>query len=358
MTDWLFLSYDHPDHARSRQARRTIRAHITSRQHALNRQSPPKTSSSGDAASKPHEYEDEHGPLSASRSSTSQLPSRPGTQTSSAKPRLRPKPPSPHISRLVPDEEDEALDGNHSPKTCSKTTRNKRPRSTTTTSIPTEVDLNVVPVPRRDWYEWLHDYWFEGTLPKAKGRLKVNDDQLRRYISWTRRLQITEPAMYYMSLLLATGIPVSNGQFPLVKALWLRGCAIAAINEALDDPERATSDALIQAVGFVALHEHIYGDRTAAHEIHRPAQNRMIKLRGGIERLDLPMEVRQIMVWYDTLMASEAGNEPYFESFTDGQRVKAYSSDEAIAVTNNASPYRNKHPGYSLPADVEFPPDD
>lgn len=69
---------------------------------------------------------------------------------------------------------------------------------------------------------------------------------------------------------------VSNAHFPLQNALWARGRTIAAFNEALSDPERATSDALIQAVGLLALHEHIYGDRVLAHKAHRVAQQRCV----------------------------------------------------------------------------------
>lgn len=75
----------------------------------------------------------------------------------------------------------------------------------------------------------------------------------------------------------------------------------------------------------------------------------MIELRGGLDQLDIPTEGKQIMVWYDSLMAAEAGNEPYFAKLVDGRNVVRYEDHEAIAVTNNASPYRNKHPGYAMP---------
>jgi hypothetical protein len=95
-----------------------------------------------------------------------------------------------------------------------------------------------------------------------------------KYIVWSRSFELTEPALFYTSLFLATGIPVSNGQLSIDKALWLRGQAVKALNEALDDPKRAISNAVISAVGKIALHEHIYGDRQATHRIHRPAQQR------------------------------------------------------------------------------------
>lgn len=72
----------------------------------------------------------------------------------------------------------------------------------------------------------------------------------------------------------------------------------------------------------------------------------MIEMRGGINSLNLPPEVQQIMVWYDRLMAAEAGNQPYFASLVDGRQVKQYTDTEAVGITNNASPHRDRHPGY------------
>lgn len=87
---------------------------------------------------------------------------------------------------------------------------------------------------------------------------------------------LAEPALYYVRLLFAVGdmiaLDVANPQMKL----WLQSSAIEAINEALTDPARATSDALILAIGRIALNESLYGDKVAAHTLHRPAQARMI----------------------------------------------------------------------------------
>ena len=150
------------------------------------------------------------------------------------------------------------------------------------------------PVPFEPWFDWLTSYWYERTMPRSTSLLKTNMQQIQLYTTWSRRMEFSEPALYYMSLLLATGIPcvschpdllgawtnsvdsVANGSFPLVKALWLRGKTIRAINDALDDPHRATSNALIVAMGQLALHEHIYGDRALAHRGHRLAQQKYV----------------------------------------------------------------------------------
>ncbi|GIZ47560.1 hypothetical protein CKM354_001064800 [Cercospora kikuchii] len=206
------------------------------------------------------------------------------------------------------------------------------------------------PVPFEPWFDWLTSYWYERTMPRSTSLLKTNMQQIQLYTTWSRRMEFSEPALYYMSLLLATGIPVANGSFPLVKALWLRGKTIQAINDALNDPQRATSNALIVAMGQLALHEHIYGDRALAHRGHRLAQQKMIQLRGGILECKLPYFTLQVMIWYDKLMAAEAGNAAYFEYLPAlMKQVHSYSDAEAINVTNTSSPARSNHPGYGVP---------
>lgn len=88
-----------------------------------------------------------------------------------------------------------------------------------------------------------------------------------------------EPALFYTSLFLASGIPVAEGYFPLKAALWLRFKTVEAMKQAIADPKRSLSTPVILAVGRIALHEHIYGDRQLAHGVHRPAQKRYIACR-------------------------------------------------------------------------------
>lgn len=190
------------------------------------------------------------------------------------------------------------------------------------------------------------DFWYACTLPRARRLIKTDLQSLQNYVVWSRRFELTEPALFYTSLFLATGIPVANGQMHVEKALWLRGQAVRALNEALDDPERATSNALISAVGKIALHEHIYGDRQASIKIHRPAQQRMIALRGGVEALGLPSITLQLMTWYDTLMAAETGTVAYFKDVPKKLALQSFTNEEAVRVTNESSPHRYRHPGY------------
>lgn len=196
------------------------------------------------------------------------------------------------------------------------------------------------------------DFWYKYTLPRSQRLIKVRQQDIQVYVVWSRSFELTEPALFYTSLFLATGIPVANGQMDIEKALWLRGHAIRALNEALDDPKRATSNAVISAVGKIALHEFIYGDRKASIRIHRPAQQYMIAMRGGIERLGLPPITLQLMTWYDALMAAESGTVAYFKDVPRKMALVSYTREEAVRVTDVSSPHRSRHPGYGT---VETP---
>jgi hypothetical protein len=47
----------------------------------------------------------------------------------------------------------------------------------------------------------------------------------------------------------------------------------------------------------------VYGDRNAANTIHRPAQRRMIDMRGGMTKLGFPDLVKSLMRWADKVMS-------------------------------------------------------
>ncbi|KAK3115004.1 hypothetical protein LTR53_006089 [Teratosphaeriaceae sp. CCFEE 6253] len=175
--------------------------------------------------------------------------------------------------------------------------------------------------------------------------------ELEDYVVWSRRFELTEPALYYTSLYLATGVPVVDGTLHVTKALWLRQRAIKALNDALADPKRATSNAIISAVGKIALHEHTYGDRAGASRVHRAAQQRMIALRGGIQQLGLPNVTIQLMVWYDAYMAAETNTQAYFADLPCKLGVQSFSQEEAVRVTDAAAPRRHLHPGYERQAE-------
>jgi hypothetical protein len=114
-----------------------------------------------------------------------------------------------------------------------------------------------------------------------------------------------EPALFYVRLLFASGDLIRLGALNREASFWLQSQAIKAINEALEDPRRSASDGLILAVGRIALHECMYGDRTASNAVHRPAQRRMIDIRGGMPKLGFPDLVKRLMRWADRVMSMQ-----------------------------------------------------
>ncbi|USW47911.1 hypothetical protein Slin15195_G012300 [Septoria linicola] len=202
------------------------------------------------------------------------------------------------------------------------------------------------PVKYRSWYGKLISYWYSVVLPRSTRFIKASPPDLEAYTVWSRKQELSEPVLFYTSLFLASGIPVAEGLFPVRAALWLRQKTVQAMQDALADPDRATSIPVILAVGRIALHEHIYGNRELAHTMHRPAQLRMINMRGGLANLGLPTTTIQLIVWLDALMSAETDTTPYFADVPRQVGIHSYTPQEAIHVTNYSSPNRTAHPGY------------
>ncbi|WPH01332.1 Hypothetical protein R9X50_00417200 [Acrodontium crateriforme] len=205
------------------------------------------------------------------------------------------------------------------------------------------------PVEHHKWFDWLFEFWYGYVLPLGKPHIRANDEILAEYTHWSRRQEISEPCLFYTSLFLATGIPVTRGLITIEAALWLRGMAVKTLQEALNDPDRALTNATISAVTRVALHEHIYGNRQLSQDVHRPAQKRMIAMRGGLEAVGMPDSVLHMMAWSDAIMAAESSTPSNFTEYSDylaRRGIYRFAPAEAINATAIVSPQRHKHPGY------------
>lgn len=140
-----------------------------------------------------------------------------------------------------------------------------------------------------------------------------------------------EPALFYVRLLFASGDLVRIGALNRECSYWLQSQAIQSINEALSEKRRSVSDGLILAVGRIALHECMYGDRNAANTIHRPAQRRMIDMRGGMRNLGFPDLVKKLMRWSDRVMAMQ-GNTKRFLPDEEDQGNSTYGVQQSVDV--------------------------
>ncbi|KAK0286282.1 hypothetical protein LTR35_004717 [Friedmanniomyces endolithicus] len=198
---------------------------------------------------------------------------------------------------------------------------------------------NCYPVPYKPWFDGILHHMLTVFAPRGWPALNITRDQ---GASWERYMHLhalSEPALFYVRLLFASGDLVSMGVLQPEVSLWLRTAAIKTINEALRDPKRASSDPLILAVGRIALHESLYGDRDAANSMHRPAQQRMIQMRGGMEALDFPKLVKRLMRWADTVMSKQADTERFLE---DDEKVQNFTMRQSVEVLEEWVPQQGE----------------
>lgn len=165
--------------------------------------------------------------------------------------------------------------------------------------------------------------------PRGWPTLKITKAEGLNWESFMTQHALSEPALFYVRLLFASGDMIRLRVLNAEISFWLQAQAIISINEALADPRRASSDPLILAVGRIALHEALYGDKKAASAMHRPAQKRMIQMRGGMRELPFPELVKRLMRWSDNVMAMQTGTERMLE---DDERTQNFSMKEQVDV--------------------------
>lgn len=163
--------------------------------------------------------------------------------------------------------------------------------------------------------------------PRGWPALKITNAEGLHWEWFMTQHALAEPALFYVRLLFASGDLIRLRVLHREVSYWLQAQAITAINEALSDPERASSDALILAVGRIAMHEAFYGNKEAANTMHRPAQRRMIQMRGGMSKLPFPALVKRLMRWADNVMAMRSGTERMLED--DDENVN-YSMKQQV----------------------------
>ncbi|KAH7037569.1 uncharacterized protein B0I36DRAFT_345664 [Microdochium trichocladiopsis] len=200
--------------------------------------------------------------------------------------------------------------------------------------------FNCCPVKHKSWFDGVLHHMLTVFAPRAWPTLKITNEQGLQWEHFMTQHALAEPALYYVRLLFATGdmvvLNITKPQF----RLWLQARALETINEALADPARATSDGLILAIGRIALNESLYGDKVAAHTLHRPAQQRMIAMRGGMNALDFPPLVKRLMRWSDKVMSMQGGTprmipddvEPHYTDATSVDVLEKWAPTEGMAL--------------------------
>ncbi|KJX92127.1 hypothetical protein TI39_contig5912g00002 [Zymoseptoria brevis] len=189
---------------------------------------------------------------------------------------------------------------------------------------------NCYPVEYQPWYDEILHHMMTVYAPRGWPALKITKDQGIRWEWFMTQNALSEPALFYVRLLFGSGDMVRLGTMRPQYMYWLHAKAIAAMQEALQDPRRATSDAMILAVGRVALHEFMYGNKQASIRMHRPAQKHMIELRGGMRNLPFPDLVKRLMRWSDGIMAVGSDTPRMIEDDTSNPNFTLRESVSAV----------------------------
>lgn len=117
------------------------------------------------------------------------------------------------------------------------------------------------------------------------------------------QLNLAEPALFYVRLLFGAGDLIKHGVLSPEIKFHLTHRAVREMNDAISNPQRCTSEAIILAVSFIALYEVSFGGDMSIARLHRMAQARMLASRGGLSALNLPDIVKHIIAWSDGVVA-------------------------------------------------------
>lgn len=168
-------------------------------------------------------------------------------------------------------------------------------------------------MPYRPWFDKVLHHMMTVFAPRGWPDLRITHSEGMRWERFMTQHALSEPALFYVRLLFASGDLIRLKVMKSEILYWLQAQAINSINEALSDPERATSDPLILAVGRIAMHEAFYGNKEAANVMHRPTQRRMIQMRGGMNALPFFDLMKKLMRLADNIMAIRGGTERMLE---------------------------------------------
>ncbi|KAI7218997.1 hypothetical protein KC333_g3250 [Hortaea werneckii] len=189
--------------------------------------------------------------------------------------------------------------------------------------------FNCYPVEYQPWFDRVLHHMLTVFAPRGWPALKITREQGIMWEHFMTQHALSDPALFYVRLLFACGDMIRLGVLRRETSWRCQARAIQSINEALGDPRRATSDPLILAVGRIALHESMYGDKNAAHKMHRPAQAQMIRMRGGMKNLEMPELVKRLMRWSDTVMAKQGNTQRFIEDDDDREN---FTMNQSVSV--------------------------
>jgi hypothetical protein len=153
----------------------------------------------------------------------------------------------------------------------------------------------------------------------------------REFVDFPLQISIAqaEPAIFYAVLSnTCTMAPSSNKismrQQPFL-AQWLRHKAVEALSEAIADPKRAYTDAVICTVVYIYSNEALRNERDTAIKVHAPALLGMVAARGGLAAIALNgkagLILSRYLTWTDLVVASTLGTPLLFQDYVEDVAV-------------------------------------
>lgn len=134
-----------------------------------------------------------------------------------------------------------------------------------------------------------------------------------------------EPAIFYAVISNASVMaPPSNAmsmrQQPFLSQ-YLRHKAVEALRDAIADPKRSCTDAVICTVDFVYLNEALRGEHEVSMKVHGPALLKMVAARGGLNAIASKgkegLILSRMILWTDRIVASTINVPQLFPNYVE-----------------------------------------
>ncbi|KAH0362236.1 hypothetical protein KCU65_g8155, partial [Aureobasidium melanogenum] len=147
------------------------------------------------------------------------------------------------------------------------------------------------------------------------------------FVDFALEISITqrEPAMFFgvlsnTSVMAPPSKSISMRQKPY-QSQWLRHKAIESLREAIMDPKRAYTDAVILSVCHVYFSEALQMERHNALNVHGPALKRMVDSRGGVSVIASSgrngLLLSRYLSWTDRIVASTLNCQLLFGNYVE-----------------------------------------
>lgn len=162
----------------------------------------------------------------------------------------------------------------------------------------------------------------------------------------TRKLQdvwypfiFTDAALLHTTMLLAAAhSQITRGpECHNIDVFAIKGLAIPAINEKIQDPRTSTNDSTIAAIINMAIFESIAGD-VRAYAVHMAALQKLVEMRGGLEWLGLDGLLEAMIPWVDANAARVNGSEHFFDESEAVERMSNGFPDPLFRPRRHPSP--------------------